>query len=137
MKKVFCWGTFDCLHAGHLEFLRDAKKKGDSLSVVVIPDDSVHQNKGRYPRHTQQLRVEAIENTGIADRVISGGSLEQNIELILSLKPDVFVFGYDQKTSMEERLKSYLSEKGLNTEHYLSNEFAGGIHSRHLRKNSH
>ena len=48
MKKVFCWGTFDKLHEGHRKFLEDAKSKGDHLTVIVVSDGAVYENKGKY-----------------------------------------------------------------------------------------
>ncbi|MBI2582387.1 adenylyltransferase/cytidyltransferase family protein, partial [Candidatus Woesearchaeota archaeon] len=31
MKKVMCFGTFDLLHLGHLNYFQQAKKYGDYL----------------------------------------------------------------------------------------------------------
>jgi len=53
MKKGLCWGTFDLLHRGHIEFLKDAKSRGDYLVVVVISDETVFKNKGYYPQEKQ------------------------------------------------------------------------------------
>ncbi len=38
MVKVACWGKFDGLHDGHLEFLRHARNLGDGLYVVCSSD---------------------------------------------------------------------------------------------------
>jgi len=35
MKKVMCFGAFDGLHPGHLDFFRQAKRYGDFLIVSV------------------------------------------------------------------------------------------------------
>jgi D-beta-D-heptose 7-phosphate kinase/D-beta-D-heptose 1-phosphate adenosyltransferase len=39
-------GSFDILHAGHLHFIREARKQGDVLLVGVNSDASVRSNKG-------------------------------------------------------------------------------------------
>ena len=134
LKKVFCWGTFDILHRGHMDFLQDAKSKGDLLSVIVVPDSAVIENKGHAPEHTQQQRIQAIRNTGLADDIIGAQDLETNLRFLLESKPDVFVFGYDQDTSAEKRLKEYFAENGLSVEYYISKKFADGLHSSSIKR---
>ena len=38
MVRVMATGVFDILHLGHLYFLREARKLGDELVVVVATD---------------------------------------------------------------------------------------------------
>jgi len=38
-------GTFDLLHMGHIYYLREAKKLGDKLAVVVATDSTVRRLK--------------------------------------------------------------------------------------------
>jgi len=61
IKKVFCWGTFDKFHEGHLEFLKDAKSKGDSLTVIVVSDKAVFENKRKFPKENQKERIKKIK----------------------------------------------------------------------------
>jgi len=132
-KRVFCWGSFDRLHKGHLEFLKDAKSGGSELFVIVIADKSVSENKQKIPAQKQSERARALLASKIPDHVVEvGENLAENLEKIAALKPDVFVFGYDQQTEIEERLKEFLKAKGLKTEFVISREFAGGIHSSRL-----
>ncbi|MCL4403579.1 MAG: adenylyltransferase/cytidyltransferase family protein [Candidatus Marsarchaeota archaeon] len=133
MRKVFCWGTFDILHKGHLEFLRDAKRHGDYLAVIIITDAACYENKGRFPKHTQAERAKALEGTPIVDEVIlASGDLESDIKRYASMHPNAFVFGYDQQTQIEERIKACFKKSGLRTRFYTSKEFAGGLHTRNL-----
>lgn len=134
-KKVMCWGVFDILHQGHLEFLADAKSKGDRLYVMIISDEMTRKLKGRLPKHNQKQRIKAIKKTGLVDYAIPGlESLEENFQLVFLVKPDVLVCGYDQNRAKEDKLKKYLKKRELKTKFYISKEFASGIHSRHLRK---
>ena len=133
IKKVFCWGTFDILHQGHLEFLKDAKRHGNRLAVIVITDATCYENKGRMPKHTQAERGRALESMPIVDEVIlASGELEKDIERYASMRPYAFVFGYDQQTPVEERIKAYFKKRKLRTRFYISKEFAGGLHTRDL-----
>ena len=135
MKKVFCWGTFDLLHEGHIAFLQDARNKGDYFTIIVISDNAVYENKRKKTIDNQNRRATNLRATGIVDKVIEASDdLNVNLERIASLKPDVFVFGYDQQTSIETQLMNYLANKGLSTEYYSSNEFANGIHTSQIRK---
>lgn len=134
-KKVICWGVFDVLHQGHLDFLADAKSKGDILYVMIISDEMTRKLKGRLPKYTQKQRIVNIKKTGLVDHALPGlNSLKKNFELVFSLNPNVLVGGYDQNRIKEEKLKKYLKLKGLKTEFYISKEFAKGVHSSHLRK---
>jgi len=133
MKKVLCFGTFDILHEGHKEFLKDAKGYGDFLIVNVISDNLVYENKKRYPVNKQDERIRNLVKLGIADKIIKvSDNLEDNHEIICSIKPDVILFGYDQKSEFLNRLKEFLSSRNINPEYKVSKEFAGGIHSSHL-----
>lgn len=43
---VLTSGCFDILHAGHVEYLEEAKSRGDLLIVLLNSDTSVRQLKG-------------------------------------------------------------------------------------------
>jgi len=112
--KVMVGGTFDVLHEGHRFFLREAKKQGDSLIVVVARDSHVKEFKKVIPHHTEKERVEAIQQTGIADEVVLGrqGSI---FDILSDLKPDVICLGYDQGVK-EDVLKAELQKRHLNAD---------------------
>ena len=44
---VFTNGCFDILHAGHVTYLKEAKRLGDILIVGLNSDDSVKRLKGQ------------------------------------------------------------------------------------------
>jgi len=134
MKKVLCFGTFDILHDGHEEFLKDCKKQGDYLIVNVISDGLVYKNKNKFPVNSQKTRVSNLESLKIADQVIAvSDDDDKNLDSINDIRPDVIAVGYDQRTKFIDRLKEFLRDRELNVNYYFSREFADGIHSSHLR----
>lgn len=128
-----CWGTFDVLHKGHENFLKDAKEQGDYLIVIVISDESVYLNKKRYPINSQEKRIEALKKLKIIDKIIRGTDIDSNFELIKKIAPSIFVFGYDQKTEIEQKLRDYFNSHRISCKFHYSKKF-GKIHSSHLRK---
>ena len=55
MVKVMATGTFDLLHMGHIYFLKEAKKLGDTLCVVVATDVTVRKLK-HEPVNPEEIR---------------------------------------------------------------------------------
>lgn len=111
MKKVMVFGTFDLLHKGHLNFLRQARQYGDFLVAVVAQDKTVRSIKGKASTQTQEKRIAAVENTGLADMVILGKAGDK-YKLVEVVQPDVICLGYDQ-TSYTEGLRSALIERNI------------------------
>ncbi|MCC6643492.1 adenylyltransferase/cytidyltransferase family protein, partial [Candidatus Peregrinibacteria bacterium] len=76
-KLVMAFGTFDYLHAGHENYLKQAKKLGDELIVVLALDQTVRSVKGRAPTYNQQQRLKNLRQTGWADRVVLGNAQDK------------------------------------------------------------
>ena len=114
MKKVMCFGTFDLLHKGHEFYLKEAKKLGDYLVVVVALDGTVRAIKGRAPELNLETRIRRLKELGIADRIIPGNPGDK-LKVVEDEKPDLLCFGYDQ-TSFTENVTEKLNERGLSVE---------------------
>jgi FAD synthetase len=110
-KKVLVFGTFDIFHKGHINFLKQAKKYGDFLAIVVARDKTVEKVKGNLPRNKEKVRLENIKKSGLADRVLLGG-LGDKYVIIKKIKPDVICIGYDQNAYVDN-LKDKLIAFGL------------------------
>jgi FAD synthetase len=115
MKKVVAFGTFDGLHEGHLAFLKQARRCGDHLTVVVARDHIVNQLKGRAPKIEFSCRCELLRREADVDEVV-GSDLQLGTWGILEkLEPDVIAVGYDQ-ILLKKGLESYLPKVGQNPE---------------------
>ncbi len=134
MKKVLCFGTFDILHEGHKEFLKDAKKQGDFLVVNVISDEAVLENKKVKPINNQRKRALNLKKLKIANEVIATvNDFKRNFLLIKKINPEIIAIGYDQKSKFIDGLKKFLKKESLKPKYYVSKEFERGIHASHLR----
>lgn len=109
--KVILFGTFDRLHAGHLNFLNQAKKLGDELYVVVARDHNVKKIKSKLPRQNETIRLKAIQDAHLASSTMLGNSrMPHRYRIINKIKPDVIALGYDQHVNLSElkaKLKKY------------------------------
>jgi len=95
-KVVLVGGCFDLLHYGHIAFLKQAKKYGDYLIVLLESDENVKRLKGKErPFHTQEQRKEMLESLSTVDEVrilppITGNDAYYTI--INSIHPSVIAF---------------------------------------------
>lgn len=105
------FGTFDIYHAGHENYLGQAKELGEYLVVVVARDKNVARIKNKEVRIKERIRKEILEKTGLADEVVLG-DLKDKYKIIKKYQPDVIALGYDQKINLAE-LKSKLKEFSL------------------------
>lgn len=111
IKRVLVFGTFDGLHPGHLDFLRQAKKQGGYLTAVTALDETVKAVKGHYPKHNEQERSGALIGSGLVDKAFLGNR-DDPYEIIRQIKPDIICLGYDQKVFTGE-LPAALKKAGL------------------------
>ncbi|MFW6013686.1 MAG: adenylyltransferase/cytidyltransferase family protein [Candidatus Nanoarchaeia archaeon] len=124
MKKVMVFGTFDMLHKGHENFLKQAKKHGDELIVVVARDKNVLALKGQNPVFNLKKRLETVKKLGIADLVIEGEK-KDFYKSIWELNPDIICLGYDQdeKGLKEELVKKNSQIKIIRLQPYKENKY--------------
>jgi len=114
MKKVLVFGTFDGLHPGHINFFEQAKKLGDYLVVVVGRDVTVNEVKGRFPKHSELLRLKAVQQCQLVNEAMLG-NIGNPYEIIKKIKPDIIALGYDQN-SFTKNLPDYIKKENLKIE---------------------
>lgn len=106
------FGTFDVYHKGHENYLRQAKKLGEYLVVVVARDKNVLRIKKQETKNKEQKRKKILEESGLADEVVLG-DLKDKYKIIEKYRPSVIALGYDQKVYLVE-LKEKLKEFEIN-----------------------
>jgi len=106
-KKIMCFGTFDLIHLGHLDYFKQAKKYGDYL-FVVIARDKTKQDQEKETVFTELERLELIKNLQIVDEVVLGNQ-GNHYKIIEEKKPDVICLGYDHPIGENELQENLLS----------------------------
>ncbi len=91
-KRVLVGGCFNSIHLGHIYFLKESKKLGDELFVVLAHDKN---NKKLYSVLAEK-RKKLLEALNIADKVFIGNP-NNKTSVIEKIKPDIIALGYDQE----------------------------------------
>ncbi|MFP4557948.1 MAG: adenylyltransferase/cytidyltransferase family protein [Archaeoglobaceae archaeon] len=109
--RIVATGTFDIIHPGHVRFLKEAKKIGDELIVIVAREQNVrHKPKPIIP---EEQRRKVVESLKYVDKAVLG-DLEDMFRPIIELQPDIIALGHDQHFN-EQKLIEGLRKRGLNT----------------------
>lgn len=131
MKKVITYGTFDLLHAGHINILKRAKEAGDYL-IVGVTSAEYDLNRGKLNVYDSiYQRMKNVEDTGFADEIIVEEFQGQKIIDIKKHNVDVFVIGDDWLGKFDylqeycdviylERTKDISSTTLRNNNHFLN-----------------
>ena len=95
MKKVITNGTYDLLHAGHINLLRRAKELGDYLIVVLSTDEFNWDEKQKKCYFSYDERKKLLEAIRYVDLVIPENNWEQKVSDVQEYHVDTFVMGND------------------------------------------
>ena len=94
-KVVFTNGCFDIIHAGHVQYLAQARQLGDLLVIGLNTDESVQRLKGPLrPICPEEDRAIVLAALACVDYVTLFDE-ETPKELIEELRPDILVKGKD------------------------------------------
>ena len=94
-RIVFTNGCFDIIHAGHVDYLEEAKSFGDFLIVGMNSDESVRRIKGeKRPIVPEDYRARVLEGLKAVDCVFIFDD-ETPLKVIETVKPEVLVKGAD------------------------------------------
>jgi D-beta-D-heptose 7-phosphate kinase/D-beta-D-heptose 1-phosphate adenosyltransferase len=96
-RIAFTNGCFDLLHAGHVQYLQEARAQADLLVVGLNSDSSVRALKGAgRPIHGQDARSFVLSGLQAVDFITVFQELTPE-DLIRALRPDVLVKGADYR----------------------------------------
>lgn len=100
-KIVMVSGGFDPIHIGHVRYIKEAKKLGDYLVVVLNNDNWLRMKKGKEFMGEIE-RKEILEAIAGVDKVIISGHVKNTkdksvCEEIKKLRPHIFANGGDRK----------------------------------------
>ncbi len=110
MREVMAFGAFDGIHTGHLHYMRESRKLGDRLVVVIARDES----EWKFPRRfdiPELERKRLVESLGIADTVVLGSRTDA-LERIRERRPAVVAIT-DYSPIDKEVLQRELRHGGL------------------------
>lgn len=116
-------GTFDLLHMGHIYYLREAKKLGDRLIVVVATDSTVRKLK-HEPITPQETRVCLIKELKMVDEAYLGHE-DDMYAIVEEIKPDIIALGFDQIHD-EATIKNELKKRKLHAKVVRLPKYEGG-----------
>lgn len=100
MTRVFVSGCYDILHAGHVQFFREARALGDHLTVCFASNDVLWLHKQRRSSLPDEHKRALIAALGMVDDVVIGTGQEEGIDFrehFLRLRPDILAVTEDDK----------------------------------------
>ena len=131
MVKVMATGTFDILHLGHIYYLKESKKLGDTLVVVVATDSTVRRLK-HEPVNPEEIRLKLIKELRIVDEAYIGHE-DDIYKIVKELKPDIISLGFDQ-IHKKERIEKELKKRKIDSRIVRLKKYDGGSDLEGTRK---
>ena len=93
---VWCNGTFDILHPGHIQLFKVARSLGKKVIVATDTDEKIKADKGDHrPVNDLCYRVAMLEAIKYIDVVHTFGSRQELEDLIELYAPDILLLGDD------------------------------------------
>lgn len=124
---VLTGGCFDILHIGHIEYLKNAKKKGDVLFVFLESDENIKKLKGKNrPINTQHDRAAILEKLEMIDYIIPLPPIKNNKDydnLVISLRPAIIAITKgDSNLNTRKRQAALIGARVVEVTSQISNQ---------------
>ena len=100
MKKVFISGCYDILHAGHIQFFKEARALGNHLTVCFASDKVLWEHKKRRSSLPQDHKLALMTALDMVDQVVIGDCNELGLDFkehFIKIKPDVLAVTEDDQ----------------------------------------
>ncbi|MCK5183457.1 MAG: FAD synthase [Candidatus Heimdallarchaeota archaeon] len=127
--RVLVFGTYDIIHPAHIRFLVEAKQTANCydcvLVVVLARDSSIERIKGHKPIFTEEQRLKLVSGLRVVDFAQLGKEGEDYFDIILDIKPDYIILGYDQLPN-DKPLLAFIKEHQLKTTVFRLPHFESG-----------
>ena len=95
-KIVWCNGTFDILHPGHIELFKVGASLGNKLIVATDTDEKIRKDKGAFkPVNNLCDRISMLQAIKYIDEVLYFNTREELEGLIKLYMPDILLLGDD------------------------------------------
>jgi cytidyltransferase-like protein len=100
MIRIFVSGCYDLLHAGHLQFFRDARALGDHLTVSFASAEVLWRHKARKNSLPDEHKQALLSALSMVDAVVVGTGLVEGLDFrehFRTLRPDILAVTEDDK----------------------------------------
>jgi cytidyltransferase-like protein len=128
-KRVYTRMVADLFHEGHVNFLRAARALGTHLTVCVVSDERVVENKGKLPVMSQAERAAVVAACKYVDAVTTETPPNVTPELMQRHGFDIYTFAC---ASEQERQDKYRLCESLPPEMIRELTYTPGISTTDL-----
>ena len=100
MTRVFVSGCYDIVHAGHIQFFREARALGDHLTVCFASAEVLWLHKHRRSSLPDDHKRAVIAGLDVVDEVVIGTGLDEGLDFkehFLRLRPSILAVTEDDK----------------------------------------
>ena len=100
MIRVFVSGCYDIIHAGHVQFFREARALGDHLTVCFASNEVLWLHKQRRSSLPDDHKRAVLAALEMVDDVVLGDRLEDGMDFrehFLRLRPNILAVTEDDK----------------------------------------
>ncbi len=106
MIRVLVSGCYDIIHAGHIQFFREARALGDHLTVCFASAEVLWQHKQRRSSLPDDHKRAVIAALDMVDEVVVTTGQEEGLDFkddFLRLRPNILVVTEDDKYGASKR----------------------------------
>lgn len=128
-KRVYTRMVADLFHEGHINFLREARALGTHLTVCVVSDERVVENKDKLPVMKQAERAAVVTACKYVDAVMTETPASVTVEFMQQHGFDIYTFAC---ASEQERQDKYKLCESLPAEMIQELPYTAGISTSDL-----